>query len=168
MKKVGIPSLCIACLLGALQVGYAADEAAPTAVTTRAANDTNMVRPWRASETIGMAVYNSAGDKLGKIEDLVFNPANGNIRYAVLSFGGFLGVGDKYFAIPMNHLQVEAKKGSVTGAEKYEFVLNVDKDRLKNAPGFDAKNWPDFGDAAYGTSVDKFYGQPATNSPRNP
>ena len=47
MKKVGISSLCVACLLGALQIGYAADEAAPTAVTTRAANDTNMVRPWR-------------------------------------------------------------------------------------------------------------------------
>jgi sporulation protein YlmC with PRC-barrel domain len=168
MRKLGVSMLSVACLLGAGQFAHAADQAAPLAVSATATADTNATRPWRASETIGMAVYNSAGDKLGKVEDLVFDPSTGHIRYAVLSFGGFLGIGDKYFAIPMNHMQVESKAGGITGAEKYHFVLNVDKDRLKNAPGFDSKNWPDFGDAAYGTSVDKFYGTPNAGGVRQP
>jgi sporulation protein YlmC with PRC-barrel domain len=157
-----------------MQASHAADIAPAVAnaqgvvATTEDTSANTSVRPWRASETIGMAVYNSAGDKLGKVEDLVFDPSNGHIRYAVLSFGGFLGIGDKYFAIPMNHLSVDSKKGGITGSERYHFVLNVDKDRLKNAPGFDSKNWPDFGNAAYGTSVDQFYGQPAPTATRTP
>ena len=119
-----------------------------------------MARPWRASQTIGMPVDNTTGDHLGKIEDLVFDPNTGKLRYAVLSFGGFLGLGDKYFAIPFNHLRAETKTGA-TGSESYHLVLDVSKDRLKEAPGFDSKNWPDFGDPNYGTSVDRFYGEPS-------
>ena len=122
--------------------------------------DAIMARPWRASQTIGMAVDNANGDHLGKIEDLVFDPNTGKIRYAVLSFGGFLGLGDKYFAIPFTHLRAEATKTSTTGSESYHLVLDVAKERLKDAPGFDSKNWPDFGDPSYGTAVDRFYGEP--------
>jgi len=170
MRKVGISTLCFACLVGATQLSFAADTApVVTAPAATATAENSTVRPWRASETIGMAVYNSTGDKLGKVEDLVFDPNNGHIRYAVLSFGGFLGIGDKYFAIPMNHLSVDSKgKKGIIGSEKYHFVLNVSKERLKNAPGFDSKDWPDFGNAAYGTSVDQFYGQPAPANPQAP
>lgn len=115
------------------------------------------VRPWRASETLGLKVEDPQGKRLGKIEDLVFNPHSGHIRYAVLKFGGVLGVGDKYFAIPWNHFRAEEKAG-LSGAERFVLVLDVNESTLKNAPGFDSKNWPDFGDQAYGKSVDEFYG----------
>lgn len=137
---------------------------APAAVKPSATVTANgAVRPWRASETIGIRVENAQGEHLGKIEDIVFNPNDGHIRYAVLSFGGFLGVGEKFFAVPWKHLRAEAKSGTA-GNEKFVLVLDVDKTRLKKAPGFDSKQWPDFGNPAYGNSVDEFYGDSATAS----
>jgi sporulation protein YlmC with PRC-barrel domain len=121
-------------------------------------HEATAMRPWRASETIGVKVENPQGDSLGKIEDLVFNPMNGHIRYAVLSFGGVLGIGDKYFAIPWSHFRSEERAGRA-GSDRFVLVLDVDRNKLKNAPGFDSKNWPDFGEAAYGTSVDQYYGR---------
>lgn len=151
--------LTLACLS---QTARAADPStAPNAAAVTAHSTDAMTRPWRASQTIGMQVDNPTGDKLGKVEDLVFDPTTGKIRYAVLSFGGFLGIGDKYFAIPFTHLRSELTAGSTPGNESYRLVLDVSKDRLKNAPGFDSKNWPDFGDRNVGEKVDQFYGQPA-------
>ena len=132
---------------------------ATTAASSTAANAAKEnVRPWRASETIGLEVQNPQGKDLGKIEDIVFNPQTGHIRYAVLSFGG---IHSKYFAIPWSHLRSEAKT-SKGGSEKFVMVLDVDQNKLKNAPGFDSKNWPDFGNSAYGTSVRQFYGENMT------
>ncbi len=153
---------------------HAADNASPDNSATRNATDTHdavneadhaqhhaMVRPWRASETIGLKVEDAQGNKLGKIEDLVFNPKTGHVRYAVLSFGGVVGIGEKYFAVPWNHFRTHERAG-LAGSERLVLVLDVNQATLKNAPGFDSKNWPDFGDAAYGNSVDEFYGN--TNS----
>jgi len=103
----------------------------------------------RASAVIGADVRSPANENLGSIEDLVVNAHTGQIQYAVLSFGGVLGIGDKLFAIPINSLQAKA--------EDEKFVLDVTKDRLKNAPGFNKKNWPDFADASFRTSVDDYY-----------
>ena len=79
----------------------------PTATDSGHAASTaaTAMRPWRASETLGLRVENPQGEHLGKIEDIVFNPSTGHIRYAVLSFGGVLGVGEKWFAIPWKHLR---------------------------------------------------------------
>jgi len=103
----------------------------------------------RASAVIGADVRSPANENLGSIEDLVVNAKTGQIQYAVLSFGGVLGIGDKLFAIPINSLQAKA--------DDEKFVLDVTKDRLKNAPGFNKKNWPDFADASFRTSVDDYY-----------
>ncbi|HEX3997105.1 MAG TPA: PRC-barrel domain-containing protein [Pirellulales bacterium] len=131
--------------------------------STAAEHTAVAMRPWRASETIGLKVEDPQGRSLGKIEDIVFNPTNGHIRYAVLSFGGVAGMGDKYFAIPWTHLRSEemATKG---GNQKFALVLDVSETKLKNAPGFDSKNWPDFGNSAYGTSVRQFYGENTNTS----
>ena len=74
----------------------------------------------------------------------------GRIAYAVLSFGGFLGMGDKLFAIPWSALTVDK-------VEK-RFILNVDKELLKRAPGFDKDHWPNMADRAWGAQVFKYYG----------
>jgi sporulation protein YlmC with PRC-barrel domain len=103
-----------------------------------------------ASTLAGDPVVNAAGDKLGKIEEFMIDLDNGRIAYAVLSFGGFLGVGSKLFAIPWQALSLDT--------EKHEFVLNVDKELLKNAPGFDKDNWPDFADRSWGSGIYQYYG----------
>ncbi len=102
-----------------------------------------------ASTLIGDAVVNRKGEDLGKIEDLMIDPEQGRVGYAVLSFGGFLGVGDKLFAVPMQALKLSR--------EDKKFVLDVDKEKLKNAPGFDKDHWPDMTDRTFGTKVYSYY-----------
>jgi hypothetical protein len=99
---------------------------------------------------IGSNVVNAQNESLGKIEDLVLDAGAGRIAYAVLSFGGFLGMGDKYFAIPWNafHFNLTEKRAT----------LNVDKKLLENAPGFDKDNWPNMAESKWGTSIYKHYG----------
>ena len=88
-----------------------------------------------ASTLTGDRVVNQINEDLGKIEDLMIDTVNGRIAYAVLSFGGFLGMGDKLFAVPWGALALDQ--------ENKCFVLNVSKEALKEAPGFDKGNWPD-------------------------
>jgi sporulation protein YlmC with PRC-barrel domain len=95
-------------------------------------------------------VKNSAGEDLGKIEDLMVDLSSGRVAYAVLSFGGFLKMGNKLFAVPWQALHVDP-------ANK-QFVMNVDKKVLENAPGFDKDNWPDMADPTFGTRIYKHYG----------
>ena len=98
---------------------------------------------------IGSKVTNQQNEDLGKIEDLVFDLASGRIAYAVLSFGGFLGMGDKLFALPWNAIHYDTKDNC--------FILNVDKEKLKTAPGFDKDHWPNWADRTWGQSIYKFY-----------
>ena len=105
----------------------------------------------KASELIGMKVQGSDGKKLGKIRDLVIAP-DGAVRYAVLDFGGFLGIGDKYFAVPWDVLQ-RTKNGK-------KIALDMTKRDLKNAPGFDKKHWPDFSDWQQEVVIYEFYEVP--------
>jgi hypothetical protein len=88
---------------------------------------------------IGSKVVNAHNENLGKIEDLVIDAGAGRIAYAVLSFGGFLGMGDKYFAIPWVAFHFNL-------AQKHA-VLNLDKKQLENVPGFDKDNWPNMADS---------------------
>ena len=104
-----------------------------------------------AADTLtGDKVVNPQNEDLGKIEHLMIDLASGRIAYAVLSFGGFLGMGDKLFAIPWSALTVDT-------VEK-RFILKVDKELLKRAPGFDKDQWPNMADRAWGTQVFKYYG----------
>jgi sporulation protein YlmC with PRC-barrel domain len=99
---------------------------------------------------LGAKVINTAREDLGTIEDIVIDARDNKIVYAILSFGGLLGLGDKHFAIPWEALSFDA-------SEKIA-VLSIDKDRLSNAPGFDKDNWPDLGNPSWGTQVHQHYG----------
>jgi sporulation protein YlmC with PRC-barrel domain len=103
----------------------------------------------RVSKVIGADVHNKTDDNLGDIKDLVIDAHTGHVLYAVLSYGGVLGMGDKLFAVPMDALQSKA--------DDDKFVLDASKDQLKNAPGFDKNNWPDFASADFRNSVRDFY-----------
>ena len=88
-----------------------------------------------ATTIIGDKVVNTAGEELGTIKELMIDLDGGLIAYAVLSFGGFLGLGDKLFAIPWEALTLNT--------EDHNFILDVDKEVLADAPGFDKEHWPD-------------------------
>lgn len=100
----------------------------------------------------GVQVTNPAGDDLGTIEDVAVDVESGRIAYAVLSFGGFLGMGDKLFAVPWESLELTIDNGGT-------FILDVGEDRLKEAPGFDKDHWPDMGDPQWGQQVHAHYGR---------
>ncbi len=112
--------------------------------------DPASVRVLSASTLAGDKVVDTAGEKLGKLEDLMIDLDRGTIAYAVLSVGGVLGMGDKLFAIPWSSFRVDT-------VEK-QLVLNVDKSVLDSAPGFDKDHWPNFADLTWGASVHHHYG----------
>jgi PRC-barrel domain len=116
----------------------------------RAARYTDIVPAKKT--VIGSNVVNAQNENLGKIEDLVIDAGAGRIAYAVLSFGGFLGMGEKYFAIPWNAFHFNLKENRA--------VLNVDKKLLENAPGFEKDAWPNMADSTWGNSIYKHYGYP--------
>ena len=101
-----------------------------------------------ATAILGDGVTNRAGEDLGKIEELMIDVAGGQVGYAILSFGGFLGIGDKLFAVPWRALRLN---------EDRQFILDVDRRRFEEAPGFDRDNWPDMTDPEWGAQVDEFY-----------
>lgn len=88
-----------------------------------------------ASSIIGDKVHNDKGDHLGKIEDIMINVHTGQIEYYVIKFGGFITIGEKYFAIPFNLLKVDPQKKL--------FIFNESRERLEKAPGFDMNHWPE-------------------------
>jgi len=103
-----------------------------------------------ASTLNGDAVRNSAGEKLGSIEEIMLDVPNGRVAYAVLSFGGFLGMGDKLFAIPWSELTLDEDEKC--------FVLEADREKLERAPGFDKDNWPDMADPSWRDQIYDYYG----------
>lgn len=88
-----------------------------------------------ASSIIGDKVHNEKNEHLGIIKDIMLDVVTGKIDYYVIEFGGFLGIGIKYFAIPFNLLRVDA--------EKKLFIFNQKREVLEKAPGFDLDHWPD-------------------------
>ena len=103
-----------------------------------------------ADTLLGNDVYNKNGDDLGDIKEFMIDMASGKIAYAVLSFGGLLGMGDKLFAVPWAALTLDT-------ANK-RFTLNVAKEALKEAPGFNQDRWPAMSDKTWASGVHKFYG----------
>ena len=103
-----------------------------------------------AAETLaGDSVVNRDGEDLGTLEHIMIDVRSGRVAYAVLSFGGFLGMGDKLFAIPWSALRIDPPN--------HRFILDVDKETLKNAPGFDKDHWPSMADEKWAREVHTYY-----------
>lgn len=119
-------------------------------LNTTAAPGILKTRVLSADTLTGDAVVNRRNEDLGKIEHLMIDLESGRVVYAVLSFGGFLGMGDKLFAIPWKALTADL-------SEK-RFVLDVERKKLEEAPGFDKSDWPDMADRTWGEGVYKYYG----------
>ena len=103
-----------------------------------------------ASSTLeGDEVRNSAGEKLGKVDEIMIDIPSGRVAYAVLSFGGVLGMGNKLFALPWEIMSVDEDEKC--------FIVNVDKETLKTAPGFDKDHWPDMTDRTWASGIFEHY-----------
>lgn len=115
-------------------------------------NNSDFPRVLSATSIIGDKVVNTAGEQLGTMKELMIDLDEGLIAYAVLSFGGLLGLGDKLFAIPWEALTLNT--------EDHTFILDVDKEVLKDAPGFDKEHWPDNAkyEAGWLLGVYEYYG----------
>jgi sporulation protein YlmC with PRC-barrel domain len=109
-----------------------------------------------ADTLLGEDVVNQQDEDLGDIKEIMIDMRNGQIAYAVLSLGGILGIGEKLFAVPWQALDLDTVNK--------RFVLDVSKERLKTAPGFDADAWPDMSDIAYTEQIHTFYGTDPSRS----
>lgn len=105
-----------------------------------------------ADTLMGNDVYNNDGEDLGDIKEFMIDMVSGKVEYAVLSFGGVFGMGDKLFAVPWAALVLDT-------ANK-RFTLDVLKTALNDAPGFDKDSWPSMSDKTWASGVHKFYGTP--------
>jgi sporulation protein YlmC with PRC-barrel domain len=103
-----------------------------------------------ATTMLGDNVLNAEGENLGEIEEFMIDLDDGRVAYAVLSFGGFLGLGDKLFAIPWEALIVDT--------DQEAFVLDIEKEELENAPGFDKDHWPQAPENDWLVEVYTYYG----------
>lgn len=103
----------------------------------------------KASEVTGVHVQNMSGENLGKINEVVIDKATGTVSYLVLDFGGILGFGNKFFAIPWSMFTYNEVDDC--------FNLNLDKDQLKDAPGFDKDHWPNFTSREVAATIEQFY-----------
>lgn len=111
-----------------------------------------------ADTLIGNEVVNHNDENVGEIKEIMLEVQTGRVSYAVLSFGGFLGMGEKLFAVPWSALKLDT--------ENKRFVLNVDKERLSEAPGFDKGKWPNMADPAWSSTIHSYYGtQPHRDEP---
>ena len=102
-----------------------------------------------SSTLIGDPVVNHEGEKLGKIEEIMLDIERGTVAYAVIGFGGFLGMGEKLFAVPWAAISVDTTEKRV--------VIDVDRANLADAPGFDPDHWPAFSDLEWASMVHSHY-----------
>lgn len=103
-----------------------------------------------ATSIIGDKVKSAQGEDLGKIDNLMIHLGSGEIEYAVVEFGSFLGIGGKLFAVPFKELRVDS--------ERRVFILDRDKEYLRKSPGFDKDHWPETNDHSYFDNVKMYYG----------
>ena len=110
----------------------------------------------RASQLIGQNIKNSKGESVGKINDLVID-ATGKVRYGAITYGGILGVGSKLFAVPFEAFRVGQNPNDPNDADDYVLTLDVTKEQLDGAEGFDNDHWPDFANATFTQDLDRRY-----------
>lgn len=114
---------------------------------------TSGIRRCLASRLIGCSLTNDKGESVGTLEDLVLDSSHRRIAYAVVAFGGFLGIGSKRFAMPWQRLAF----GDLAAGHGVSVSLDVTREELAAAPGFDKGHWPDFADLRWAALVEAHY-----------
>jgi len=102
-----------------------------------------------ASKVNGTGVYNLTGESIGKVYDVMLDKASGKVAYAIMSFGGFLGMGDSYHPLPWSLLKYDTNRGG--------YVVNLSKEKLEGAPAYTQDQEPKWGDRAYDKKISGYY-----------
>lgn len=124
---------------------------AGTATTAAGSVATDETDRLIASDKVeGTVVYNRQGERLGSVYNFMVDKRSGQVQYAVMSFGGFLGIGDSYHPLPWKTLKYDTAMGG--------YVVDLDKDRLQEAPSYAASENPDWRDPSYSRRIDDYYG----------
>lgn len=147
--NVGLAAFAVFAMMAAVPTAQAMD--------AKVANDLGTMKGGYSilgSKFIGLNVENNNGDNLGSVKDIMLD-SNGTVRYAAVSYGGFLGVGDKMYAVPMKAFTFKRDKDMFF--DDVKLVLNVSKEQLKDDKGFDVPNYPDLNDETYRMKLDKQY-----------
>lgn len=110
----------------------------------------------RASQLIGGNIKNSKGEGVGEIKDLVID-SSGRIRYAAVTYGGFLGLGSELFAVPFEAFQVRRNPNDPNDTDDYVLILDVTKEQMDGAIGFNTDSWPNFADTKFTQDLDRRY-----------
>jgi len=131
-----------------LDSGYSEDELAGKSAARGLERDESTFLI-SSSKVEGTPVYSTDQERIGHIDHLMIGKRSGVVEYAVMSFGGFLGMGEKYYPLPWEALEYNTDTGG--------YVVNVDKDQLRDAPSYDLDANPDF-DQQYGQTVFSYYG----------
>ena len=97
----------------------------------------------------GTAVYNRQDEHLGTVHNFMVDKSTGRVAYAVMSFGGFLGIGESYHPLPWRALTYDTRLGG--------FVVDLDRSRLEKAPSYTVRDMPNWSDRSYGNRIDEFY-----------
>jgi hypothetical protein len=121
-----------------------------TAASTVATDETD--RLISCDKVVGTAVYNLQGEHLGSIYSLMIDKISGQVAYAVMSFGGFLGIGESYHPLPWKMLKYDVRQGG--------YVVDLDRRRLEGAPSYTTSDLPNWSDRAYVHRIDDYYGAP--------
>lgn len=103
----------------------------------------------KSEDIIGKKVLSNNDEKIGKIEEIVLDKSSGQVRYVVLSCGGFLGLGENLYAIPWKSISYDP--------EEEGFKLMIDSEKLKSAPNFEKSNWPNFADPSFEQRINSYY-----------
>jgi PRC-barrel domain len=119
-----------------------------TAAGTVATDETD--RLISSDKVVGTAVYNRRGEHLGSVYNLMVDKHSGQVAYAVMSFGGFLGMGESYHPLPWRVLTYDTRRGG--------YVVDLDRSRLEAAPSYTSSTAPNWSDRTYAHRVDEFYG----------
>lgn len=151
MRSLGLSLAAVALLALPAAAQVKVDITAPGVRTGAEVAKSRMAH--RTSKLVGLAVKNEKAEDLGKIEDLVMDE-NGQVRYAAISFGGFLGFNNKLFAVPFKALHIKHDPGS---SSTYVQVNNVSKAYLESADGFPSDKWPDLTDEAATKKIDTYW-----------
>ncbi len=147
--------ICVAVSTSPLAIPASGQEGvAPTTQSIGIADSKTKGAAIRASQLIGMNIVNSSNKSVGKVHDIVLNGSNGKVQYLAVTYGGFLGFGDKLFAVPYEAFQHRTDPEDRT---KHRLVLDVTQEQLDGAQGFDQNSWPDFADEKFTSELDRRY-----------
>ncbi|WP_291295066.1 PRC-barrel domain-containing protein [Elioraea sp.] len=124
---------------------------AGTTHDTRHSVDARETTSLIASDKVeGTNVYDHAGNKLGSIDTVMIDKTSGQVSYAVLSFGGFLGFGESHYPLPWDQLRYDTRQDG--------YVVGITEEQLKGAPSYGMQDTVDWTDSTWRGSIDSYYG----------